>query len=228
MFKNVMEKLQDRMFKKVNNVVWDMQTGSLGVETDEGIASLVGEGEDAEISYNIFTEMAMPIPAFAQSTSLENVKVGDIIQYKNKVKGWVIAVDHKPATPQVLNADGSVKAEAKSETRKFKMMKPDGMSGNWTPPKVSMLGMGTGGVMVVQSLLTMLPGGENGLEGMQKSLMPLMMMGGEESMDEMLPMLLMSQMSGSGDGNSMLNTMMLMKMMGRSGKSGKIGNFFDS
>jgi hypothetical protein len=36
--------------------------------------------------------------------------------------------------------------------------------------------MGADGVMVIRSLLTMLPGGQNGLQGMQGNIMMLMQM----------------------------------------------------
>jgi uncharacterized membrane protein YgcG len=124
------------------------------------------------------------------------------------------------------------------------LMKVDGTRSTWTPPKVSMLGMDSG-VMVLRSLMTMLPGGNAGLQGMQSMLMPMLMMGqlngdGDSGLDmeAMIPMMLMGQMQAApvtaADGTvvaapnpmaQMMPMMMVMNMMkkqngGNGGNSG--------
>lgn len=219
-----MDKFMNRMFRKADGVVWDLMTGKIGVQTDEGIATLEGEGDDAQITSNLFDEFGMALPAFAQSTPTANVNVGDIIYRgdRNNI-AWVISKNVDKGT--------------------FKLMKPNGESTTWTPPKITMLGLESG-VMVLRSLMSMLPGGAGGLSGMQNMMMPLMMMGGmdgdSDMMDKMMPMILMSQMGGvngsdpaAGGMGNMMQMMMMMNMMkgGNSpfggSSSGGSKSFFD-
>lgn len=200
---NVMKKfssdtLMNRFFRRVNNVCWDLMSGRIGVQTADGIASIEGEGDDAQINVNFFDEMAVAIPAFAQSTPKDSVVVGDMIYTTGDTPGWVVSKTDK----------------------NFSIMRPNGTIQRWTPPKVQMFGLDSG-VMVVRSLTAMLPGGTGGLANMQGMLLPLMAMGGEDlDLEKMLPMMLMMQTGAAGgttDGNAMGNmmqTMMLMKMLG--------------
>jgi hypothetical protein len=207
-------KFMDRLFKKADGVVWDLMSGNVGIKTAEGIATLTGEGDDAQININLLDQFGMEIPAFAQSTPVDSVKAGDIIFFGASDRpGWVI--------------------EKKTSTAgqpSFVLMKVDGTRSTWKPPKVTMLGMESG-VMVLRSLMTMLPGGNAGLTGLQGALMPMMMMsqmgGGEGmNMEAMMPMLLMGQMNAApvaaADGTvvaapnpmaQMMPMMMMMQMM---------------
>jgi hypothetical protein len=198
-----MDKFMNRMFRKAEGVVWDLMSGKIGVVTEEGISTLEGEGDDARVSVNLMDEFGVALPAFAQSTPVADVKVGDII-YSGKTRiTWVIAVN--------------------TDKGNFRVMKPNGESTTWTPPKVSMLGFESG-VMVLRSLMSMLPNGDKGLGQMQNMLMPMMMMGGmsgdgegNEMMEKMMPLMLMGQMNGGTDGGgmgNMMQMMMMMKMMG--------------
>lgn len=201
------DKFMSRMFRKADGVVWDLMSGKIGVQTEDGIATLEGEGDDAQISINMFDEFGVALPAFAQSTPVASVKVGDII-YSGKTRiTWVVEVKG-----------------AGTDKVSFKVMKPNGETVAWNPPKVSMLGLESG-VMVLRSLMSMLPNGDKGLGQMQNMLLPMMMMGGGElggdSMEKMMPLMLMSQMNngaaGGGDAGGMgqmMQTMMMMKMMG--------------
>jgi hypothetical protein len=171
------DRFMNRLFRRADGVVWDLMTGKVGIVTKEGIATLNGEGDDAQIEINMIEQFGMEIPAFAQSTPVEAVKAGDIIYFGATDRpGWVV--------------------EKKGEVGKpisFILMKADGTRSTWKPPKVSMLGLESG-VMVLRSLLSMLPGGNSGLAGMQGMLMPMLMMGGDMDMDKMMPLLLMGQM----------------------------------
>ena len=190
-------KFMDRMFRKADGVVWDIMTGKIGVQTGEGIATITGEGDDAQITLNVMDDFGVALPAFAQSTPVASINVGDIIyRGKRDTISFVIA---------------------KTDNGKFRVMSTDGTTSTWTPPKVAMLGFETG-VMVLRSLATMLPNGDKGLGAMQNMLLPMLMMGGGElgDMESMLPLMLMTQTNG-GDGGgmgNMMQTMMLMKMMG--------------
>jgi hypothetical protein len=196
-------KLLDRMFRKADGVVWDLMSGKIGVQTDEGIVTLEGTGEDAQVNVNLFDDFGMALPAFAQATPKNGVQVGDIIYRgtRNNI-AWVIEKTE-------VEKDGVT-------TYKFKLMKPNGETTNWNPPKVSLMGFESG-VMVLRSLVSMLPGGQGDLGQMQGMLMPLMMMGGLEgdAMEKMMPLMLMQMTGGQGAGGmgNMMQTMLLMQMM---------------
>lgn len=197
------DKLFSRMFRRVDNVVWDLMTGRVGVRTPEGIATLEGVGEDARVNLNLMDDFGFSLPAYAQSTPKNGVQVGDII-FRNASNDasvmWVID-----------------KTEDDNK-QKFKVMKLNGETASWNPPKVSMMGFDSG-VMVLRSLSSMLPGGSSDLSQMQNMLMPLVMMGGEDifsggnsSMDKMMPFMLMQMMNG-GDKAGMGNMMQMAFMM---------------
>ena len=204
------EKFINKMFQRVDNVVWDMMSGGIGIQTPDGILSLsldTDNAEESQVVLNMFDDFGMALPAFAQSTPIESVNVGDLIysSASGKVLGWIV----------------------KKTEKSFRLLKPEGSVSQWNPPKVNMLGIDSG-VLVLRSLMSMLPGGQNGLAGMQSMLMPMMMMGmGEGDLGDMMPMILMSQMgnaaggdAGAGGmfgGGNMMQTMMFMKMMGKGG-----------
>ena len=226
----------DRLFKAVDNVVWDMMTGRVGFKTEDGICSVelgaidpanLNEAPDAQVTVNMFDDFGMTVPAFAQSIPAASITMGDMIysSSSNKVMGWVVK----------RNESG----------KSFKVMKQDGTRSDWVPPKVGMVGFDSG-IMVLRSLMNMLPGGASGLSSMQGMMMPMMMMSQGDSdfdMKSMIPMMLMSQMGampGMPDGSvapagnamsQMMPMMMMMQMMkgsssGSSGKGGGKKDFF--
>lgn len=239
------DKFMDRLFRKAPGVVWDMMSGKVGVQTKEGIATFTGEGDDAQIDINLFDQFGMEVPAFAQSTPVAAVNVGDLIYFGSTDKpGWIIEKRYgvkptgsstprrptKKSTAAGPGAELTVAAEdIDTSNVSFTLMKVDGQRTTWKPPKVSMLGMGADGVMVIRSLLTMLPGGQSDLNGMQGNMMMMMQMqamngDGEEGgldMEKMMPLMLMGAMGGNGGGGNMMQTMMMMQMM-----SGKGGGLF--
>lgn len=191
-------KILDRMFRKADGVVWDMMTGKIGIQTDDGIVTLEGEGDSAAIVQNLFDEFGVPLPAFAQSVPVSSVNVGDVIYRgtRNNV-AWVIE-----------------KSENKNS---FRLIKPNGERVSWTPPKVQMLGFDSG-VMVLRSLVNMLPGGEKDVNSLQSMMLPMMMMGGDmfgdNSMDKMMPLVLMQMMNTSGSmNNNFMMPFLMMQMM---------------
>ncbi|PWU00813.1 MAG: hypothetical protein C5B52_08320, partial [Bacteroidetes bacterium] len=179
---NMGNKMMDRFFRKVDGVVWDLMTGRVGVKTSDGITTLEGTGDDAQVTLNMFDQFGMEVPAFAQSTPVTAVAVGDLIYGDKKPIGWVLEV----------NTGTSVGAPV----TKFTLMTPDGTRKNWVPPKVNMMFGFDSGVMVLRSLMNMLPGGSGALGQMQNMILPLMMMGGEDQIDlnSIMPMMLFSQL----------------------------------
>lgn len=196
-------KFTDRMFKRVDNAVWDLMSGTVGFKTKEGILSIdlgekdtKGNYDSPQIVINLFDEFGMAIPAFAQNTPVSMIEMGDLVYSasSNNALGWVV----------------------KKNPKSFDLLKADGTRSNWTPPKVQMLGMESG-VMILKSFMTMLPG--EGANNFQNSLMPLMMMGmmdGDDKMDKLIPMMLMM-----GGGNSQMMSMLPMMMLMKEG-----GSFF--
>lgn len=216
MFNN--SKLMDRFFRKVDGVVWDLMSGKVGVKTNDGITTIEGEGEDAQVVVNLFDQFGIEVPAFAQGTPAAAVQVGDLIYGSKGVLGWVV----------------------EKKEKSFTLLTPHGTRSNWSPPKVAMLGFDSG-VMVLRSLLNMLPGGSAGLNSMQGLLMPMLLMG-DESMDlgNIMPMMLFAQLGQNvnpADPNaallsqnsmaSMMQMMMLAQLFGKGGKSPLGKNFFD-
>lgn len=235
------DKFMDRIFRRAPGVVWDMMSGKVGVQTKEGIATFAGEGDDAQVEINLFDQFGMEVPAFAQSTPISAVNVGDLIYFGSGDRpGWIIEKKYgvKPtgsSTPKAkrptraqhaAGVAGVDAATALTDTDQnnvqFVLMKTDGQRTTWKPPKVQLLGMGGDGVMVIRSLLTMLPGGHNDLQGMQSNMMMMMQMqamsGNEDGpdMEKLMPLMLMGAMGGGNNGGGM-NPMMLMMMMGGGG-----------
>lgn len=211
------QKLIGRMFQKCDNIVWDLMTGRVGVKTNDGIVSLaldVDSPEESQIEVNLFEDFGMAIPAFAQSTPVAAINAGDLIYSSatGKPSGWVV----------------------KKTEKSFRLMKTDGTVSQWNPPKVNMMGLDSG-VLVLRSLLNMT--GQSGLGQMQSSLMPMLAMGmidGDSDMSDMIPLLLMSQSGATGTdgamnpfagGGNMMQTMMMMQMFKKMG-GGKGGSLF--
>lgn len=202
---NIGNKLMNKFFRRVDGVVWDLMTGKLGVQCNDGIATLEGEGDEAQISISLFDQFGIAVPAFAQNTATIAVNTGDLVVGDRGIQGWVI----------------------EKKEKQLVLMKPDGQRSTMTPPKITMMGMDSN-VMVLKSLVNMLPGGTGGLGQMQSMLLPMLMMGGDsESMnfDAIMPLLLMNMTGTTGDpagGNNMMQMMLMMSMM----KSGGLGNMF--
>lgn len=221
MFGNkVGNRIANKFFRRVDNVVWDLMTGKVGIQDKNGISTLEGKGDNAEVVINMFDEFGVALPAFAQNTPVDQIKLGDLIYQAGGKFGWVV----KLPTPK---------------GKSFKLLRPDGSRGEWRPPKTQSLGLDLSGAMVLRSLVNTLPDG--GLGNMQNMLLPMMMMGGGDGddmfgdMENMLPILLMTQtgmggMDASAGGGNMMQMMLMMKMMGGSKgprKGGRSGAFFD-
>lgn len=198
-------KFMNRLFRRVGGLVWDLSTGKLGLKDENGIytlettAAAEGVAAEAQIVVNPFDAFGMDIPAFATSTKLEDVAVGDIIVGDSKILGFV--VDKKPASLVLLDKTG--------------------MRKQFNPPKVAVLGADNN-VLVVKNLVSV-AGGEQGLAGLQGNLLPLMMMGGDVDFESILPLMLFSQGNGAAAGglNSVL-PLLLMKNGGLGGSGSKM------
>lgn len=175
-------KFMNRMFRKIGGLVWELTTGNLGIKDEHGIHTLAieqVEGADAPTygtSVNPFDSFGVSVPAFATNTPIEQVAVGDIIVGESAILGWVIEV----------------------RDRSLKLLDKNGMTKNYTPPKVAILG--TSGVLVVKNLFNLV-GGQNGLAGIQNNLLPMLMLGGDGlDFDKIMPIILMQSMNAPAAG----------------------------
>lgn len=210
--KNIASKFMNRMFRRVGGVVWDITTGKLGLKDDNGIYTLevttVGEGVKAKIETQIvvnpFDAFGIDIPAFATSTKLTDVAVGDVIVGDSKILGFV----------------------AEKKDNSLVLLDQHGMRKQYNPPKVAVLGTDNN-VLVMKNLMNLT--GESGLQGLQGSLMPLLMMGGDLDLESILPMMLFSQTSGGGAQNGMqaMLPLLMMKNGGLGGSGGAGGSKID-
>jgi hypothetical protein len=175
-------KVLNRMFRQVDGLKWDLQTGSLGVVGKDGSIATLTKNEvaangdtPASVEYNIsinpFDLFSIAIPAFATQTRIENIKEGDLVVGAEKILGFVID-----------------KTDKSLKLRDF-----DGFTKNYTPPKTQILGQD--GALVVQSLGNLF-GGQAGVGGFQNMLMPLLLANDNstEGLDSILPLMLFSQL----------------------------------
>lgn len=210
---NMIARLTNRMFRKIDGVQWDLMTGAVGIPSKDGLRTLTTDidTETGAIEYRVAENpldlFEFKIPAFAIGTPLEQVNAGDLVVFKdNNTFGWV--------TRKLASS--------------LDILKGDGTSTNYKPNKVvnSLLGGEGGTVLVVRSLLTM-AGGEGALGGMQNSLLPLLMLGGGDKggdLDNILPLMLMSGQAGANAGpiQSLLPILMMKAMSGGDDSEGGI------
>lgn len=211
LFANLNQNFMNQMFRRVENVVWDLSTGAVGILTkDDCIATfdfpaLEPVNEDAsetpeltcamdgQVTLNPMATLSMALPAYGQKIPANQVKLGDIVvNNRGEASGWVCEI----------KKNGS-----------FGIQKTDGNTTNFNPPKVNVIGMGNqDGVMVVRTLMST---SGTDLGGFKDMLMPIMMMSGgnldENKLDKLMPMLLMGGMNGSN--NNMMQMMLMMQMM---------------
>lgn len=105
-------KMMDRMFRKADGVVWDMMTGKIGIKTDAGIATL---DESGVVNINMFDDFGVALPAFAQSTPVDQISAGDIIYTgkRDNVRFVLSTIDApKPAAKTAKTAAAKAAAVA--------------------------------------------------------------------------------------------------------------------
>ena len=207
------QSLMNRMFRRVDGVVWDLMNGGrTGVQVSDGVATFGYNPPEVDVkeiegtvTINPLDSFSVSLPAFAQHVPLAQVQLGDLIHGSKDVLGWVV----------------------KTNERSFSLMHTDGRISQWVPTKVNMINE-VPGAMVVRSLMSM-GGGEAGFGSLQSALMPMVMMGafsgeeGDDQLSKLMPILLMTQsMGGNGanSGSNMMQTMLMMQMLGGKGGNG--------
>jgi hypothetical protein len=200
--KSLTSKFMNRMFRRVGGLVWDLTTGKTGIKDENGIYTLEvtagtdGAADTTQIVVNPFDAFGMDLPAFATSTKLSDVTVGDIIVGDSKILGFVVEV--KDASLVLLDKAG--------------------MRKQYNPPKVAVFGTDNN-VLVVKNLMSV-AGGETGLAGLQGNLLPLVALGGDLDLESILPFMLMS--GGNAGAAGGLNAMLPLLLLNK-GKSGGLG-----
>lgn len=195
-----LDRMVNSMFRRVDGVVWDISTGKIGVQTDEGIATLDGlDAGDPFVNINMIDDFGIPIPAYAQSTAQADVKVGDIIVTGRNAISWVI---------ERKETDNGVR---------FKTMKVSGDTGSWVPPKKTTMGF-VSGTMILRPLINMFGGNQQSIGGMQSMMMMMAMFDDGAGVDvgvfdKIMPMMLMQSMQGGDVNGMMANPMISMMLM---------------
>ena len=173
MVNSIGDKMLARMFQPVKDVVWDISTGKMGILGKNGsIYSMVGEGEEAQVVENMFSEFGVAVPAFAQSVPFDDVQLGDLAFRPGGRPGWV--VEKNPNSLILLNTDSS--------------------EGTLRRNKVVTMGMDQSGVMVLRNLFSL-----TGAAGQQnfQMMLPMLMAGStNEDAGDMVQMMLMMSMMG--------------------------------
>lgn len=197
-------------FAKIDTLMWDLQSGSIGIKTPTGIATLESTTEEKSITYGVSVNplefMTMSVPAFAIATPVESINIGDMVVSANDTPiGWV----------------------TKKNPKSFDVLKVNGETSRWNPPTVKLLGLNSG-PKIVRSLFNT----AGGAAGIQASLMPLMMFMGDDSgkgkdkdMMEMMVMMTIFQQMGSG-GEAGANPMANMFGGGNNPMGGMMGLMF--
>lgn len=199
------DKMMSRMFRKVDGVVFDLTTNSIGIRKDDSVFTM---GEDGSLNENLFADMSAAIPAFARATPLNSVKIGDLlVSQSGDPFGFVTKINEKS----------------------LGVLKTNGTNSTVSPAKVNLLGQGQT-VLIVGSidvggmdpmmLMAMSEGEDNSDLFMMMSMMN--QTNGTDSGQSMMnnPMMMMAMMKGKGGGsNDMMKMMMLQQMMGQQGQS---------
>lgn len=204
---SISKKIMNRMFRRINGLVWDVMSGGIGLQTANGIHTVTfGEDGSFQPNLNPIDSLGLTVPAFATQSTLDEVAVGDIIVGEVGIIGWV--VEKLNASLRVLDHNGNVKV--------------------YVPPKVAI--MGTNGVLVVRNLFS-LTGGAGNAANFATTLLPLLALGGgDDKMEKLLPLLLMTSAqpaaagtAGAAAANPMAAMMPLLLMKELGGSGGKSG-----
>lgn len=183
------DKMMKRMFRKVEGVVYDMTTNSIGIKKDGSVFTM--SSDTCELNENLFEDMSASIPAFAKAVPLANVKVGDlVVSQAGEPFGFVTKVNEKS----------------------LGVLKPNGTVSTVSPAKVNLLGQGQ--TMMVVSPLA---GGVGGMDPMM--LMALTDDEGDNSELFMLMSLMNQPAGTSDANNVMSNPLMMMALMKSGDKS---------
>lgn len=97
-----------KFFRPIDNMVWDVTSGKLGVVTCNGIISLIGDGTVYNMDTNSPDTYIKLVQAFATPSLACELAVGDIVynRLSNSIVGWVIKINGNSSF-QLLKMDGT-------------------------------------------------------------------------------------------------------------------------
>ena len=195
---NSLGNIASKLFRTVQGVVYDLQSGSIALKNPDGSVSVldrkVVEGDKRVFELvNKEFNVTMSIPAFAFHTDVAKVKKGDLVVSDRGVLGFIIETSEQAGVANTA----------------YTILRPNGEIGTSVIPTSTIFGKE--GIMVVQSL---------GFDGKGK-VDPLMLMAlsGDGNIDPMM-FLLMNKDGASGSG---IDPMMMMLMMNGNNGAGGAG-----
>lgn len=161
------------MFRRIDGLVWDVVSGSVGLQTENGIYTVSLSADNTpQLNVNPLDDFGVALPAFATQATFDEVQPLDIIVGDSGIIGWVL----------------------EKNTASFKVLDHNGHQKTYVPPKVSILG--TSGVLVVRNLMS-LTGGAANANNFTSMLLPLLALGGGDNLEKLLPLLLLSSQGGA-------------------------------
>lgn len=215
--------LKNSMFREVNGVVWDMQSGQLGVQSDENgeIVTLKKNGRKYELVTNPLADFSVTVPAWAVRTPVESISTGDLVILSDDTWGFFVEL---------------VKDEVKS-LKEGEKPTPDDSPGI-SNPRIKMINVengslktvnvasnalfGTPGLLVVRNIV-----GDNEVAN---SLPILMMIEGKKGGDigRLVAMSMMMQNNGtiSGGKKGVFDMQQMLPLMMLGGQDSKMKDFF--
>ena len=187
------------MFRIITDVVWDLQTGQIGIKTKKEtcVLKVAAEGGDYQLQKNPLEFFSLPIPAWALRAPLTTLTTGDVVVLEDDQLAFFIS--------------------ATDNSSQIKVLKPE-------VGEVSTVDVGTNillgqndSILCVKNIVST-TGGDGGVAN-QLPLMLLFMNDREESSDDLGKVLALSMMMGNqGGANNMLLPLM---MMGKGGMNMK-------
>lgn len=170
-------KLTNMMFRKVDNVVYDLMSGAIAIKQDDGLVSYNQEKETLET--NPLDTLGFTVPAFALLTPVDQVKEGDLIVSDRGAVGFVsVAIDGK-----------------------FEVVTTEGYATEYKAKVISLFGQGPS-IQVVKSLFSFGEGANT--NGMTPLMLMALMGDGKKDFSSMLPFLLMSNGGAAGSMNPLM------------------------
>ena len=199
------QNIMAKFFVQVAGVVLDLQSGSLGIKTADGIVTLNKDTNSCQV--NPFEAFSMAIPAYAIRTPLEDLEVGDIV-LQDEAKAPVFVIGGSPNLVKAITPTGMVIEFSPVKNLLF------GQEGVMVVKNIyAGLGAGATNPMMQMLLMKELGGGSSFGDDKLGLFLAMQAMGGGAAtggfdMKAMLPMLLL------GGGGLDTEKLLLMQMMG--------------
>ena len=215
--------LKNSMFQEVDDVVWDLQSGQLGVKRgeDDEIITLRKKGTKYELVSNPLADFSVPVPAWAIRTPVDAIKTGDLVILPDDTWGFFLENVKTPALPPTndpTTPPAPVSATSALSNPTIKMI--DVSNGSQKTVNVASNALfGTPGLLVVRNII--------GDSEVANSLPILMMIEGKKGggdVGRLVAMSMMMQNNGEGGGKMDMQQMLPFMMMG--GKDSKMKDFF--